>query len=172
MNALDLALRNLAAWSLQVAVLGLAAAALSRLFPIERPAARLAFGQALLAVVLGLPLAQPWHATAPAVSWSLASTPSPASVAPLAAPGGSTPFPAIPGSPLAVAGLLLLGVSFGLMRVGAGLVGEEEAGPRRRSACGARSSCCPRPSSRCLVSARRPSRCTSSSTPAAPTGRS
>ncbi len=55
MSALELALRNLAAWSVQVAVLGLAAAALARLFPVERPAARLAFGQVLLAVVLGLP---------------------------------------------------------------------------------------------------------------------
>ena len=62
MSALELALRNLAAWSVQVAVLGLAAAALSRLFPIERPVARLAFGQALLAVVLGLPLLQPRRA--------------------------------------------------------------------------------------------------------------
>jgi len=122
MNALDLALRNLAAWSLQVAVVGLAAAALSRLFPIERPAARLAFGQALLAVVLGLPLVQPWHATAPAVTWSLAFTLSPASVAPLATPGGAPSSAAIPGWPLAVAGLLLLGVSFRLARVGAGLV--------------------------------------------------
>jgi D-alanyl-D-alanine endopeptidase (penicillin-binding protein 7) len=120
MSALELALRNLAAWSVQVAVLGLAAAALSRLFPIERPAARLALGQALLAVVLGLPLVQPWHATAPAVTWSL--TPSPASLAPLATPGGATPSPAIPGWPLAVAGLLLLGISFGLARVGTGLV--------------------------------------------------
>ena len=89
MSALDLALRNLAAWSLQVAVLGLAAAALSRLLPIERPAARLAFGQALLALVLGLPLVQPWHAATPGVSWSLALTPSPASPGPLAAPGGA-----------------------------------------------------------------------------------
>jgi len=121
MSAPELAVRNLVAWSAQVAVLGLAAAALSRLFPIERPAARLAFGQALLAVVLGLPLVQPWHATAPAVTWSLAFTPSPASVAPLATPGGATPSPAIPGWPLAAA-LLLLGASFGLMRVGAGLV--------------------------------------------------
>ena len=45
-SALELVLRNLAAWSVQVAVLGLAAAFLSRLVPIERPAARLAFGQA------------------------------------------------------------------------------------------------------------------------------
>ncbi|HYN02115.1 MAG TPA: M56 family metallopeptidase [Vicinamibacteria bacterium] len=122
MSALELTLRNLAAWSVQVAVLGLAAAALSRLLPIERPAARLAFGQALLAVVLGLPLVQPWHATAPAVTWSLAPAPAPASVAPLATPGGASPSPAIPGWPLAATGLLLLGVSFGLMRVGAGLV--------------------------------------------------
>ena len=62
----ELALRNLAAWSAQVAVLGLAAAALARLFPVDRPAARLAFGQVLMAVVLGLPLVQPWHATSAA----------------------------------------------------------------------------------------------------------
>jgi beta-lactamase regulating signal transducer with metallopeptidase domain len=122
MSALELTLRNLAAWSVQVAVLGLAAAALSRLLPIERPAARLAFGQALLAVILGLPLVQPWHATAPAVTWSLAFTSSPASVAPLATPGGAPASPVIPGWPLAAAGLLLLGVSLGLMRVAAGLV--------------------------------------------------
>ena len=64
MSALELALRNLAAWSVQVAVLGLAAALLSRLLPIERPAARLALGQGLLALVLGLPLVQPWRAPA------------------------------------------------------------------------------------------------------------
>ena len=122
MSTLELALRNLVAWSVQVAVLGLAAAALSRLFPIERPAARLAFGQALLAVVLGLPLVQPWQATAPAVTWSLAFTPSPASLAPLATAGGAPSSRAIPGWPLAVAGLLLLGVSFRLARVSAGLV--------------------------------------------------
>jgi len=122
MSALELALRNLAAWSAQVAVLGLAAAALSRLFPIGRPAARLAFGQALLAVVLGLPLLQPWRATAPAVTWSLALTPSPASLASLATAGRAPSSPAIPGWPLGAAGLLLLGASFGLMRVGAGLV--------------------------------------------------
>jgi hypothetical protein len=122
MTALELALRNLAAWSLQVAVLGLAASALAHLFPIERPAARLAFGQALLALVLGLPLVQPWHAATPGVSWSLALAPSPASRGPLATPGGASSSPAIPGWPVAVAGLLLLGASFRLARVGAGLV--------------------------------------------------
>jgi len=88
MSALELALRNLAAWSLQVGVLGLAAAALARLLPVERPAIRLALGQALLALVLGLPLVQPWHATAAAVSWSFALAPSTAalSVRPCPAP--------------------------------------------------------------------------------------
>jgi hypothetical protein len=122
MNTLDLALRNLAAWSLQVAVLGLAAAALSRLLPVERPAARLALGQALLALVLGLPLLQPWHVAAPGVSWSLALTPSPGFPGPLAAVDGAPSVPAIPGWPMAVAGLLLLGVSFRLAQLGAGLV--------------------------------------------------
>jgi hypothetical protein len=121
MSALDLALRNLAAWSLQVAVLGLAAAALSRLLPVERPAARLAFGQALLVLVLGLPLVQPWHAATPAVSWSLALTPAPAAPGLLATPGGAPPSPLVPGWSIALAGLLLLGVSLRLARFGAGL---------------------------------------------------
>jgi beta-lactamase regulating signal transducer with metallopeptidase domain len=122
MSALDLALRNLGAWSLQVAVLGLAIAALSRLFPIERPAARLAFGQALLALVLGLPLAQPWHAATPGVSWSLALTPSPASQTLPAAPKGAPSSPAVPGFSVVVAGLIVMGVSFRLACITAGLV--------------------------------------------------
>jgi beta-lactamase regulating signal transducer with metallopeptidase domain len=69
--SLDLALRNLAAWSLQAGVLALAAAALSRLVPVERPAARLALGQGLLFAVLLLPLLQPWPAAAGAVTWSI-----------------------------------------------------------------------------------------------------
>jgi len=64
-SALELLLRNLAAWSLQAGALALAAAILSRLLPVERPAARLALGQALLALVLGLPLVQPWQLSAP-----------------------------------------------------------------------------------------------------------
>jgi hypothetical protein len=119
MSALDLALRNLGAWSLQVAVLGLGAAALSRLLPIERPSVRLAFGQALLALVLGLPLVQPWHASTPGVSWSLAVAPSPAAEAEPGAPSGEAP---LPGWPVAVAGLLAAGIACRLVRVGAGLV--------------------------------------------------
>jgi hypothetical protein len=107
MSALDLALRNLAAWSVQVGVLALAAAALARFLPIERPAARLALGQALLALVLGLPLLQPWHATAPAVTWSVA--PSSALSGPAAAAGGAVPSAAPAGWPFAAAGLLVLG---------------------------------------------------------------
>ena len=122
MSALELALLNLAAWSLQVGVLGLAVAALARLLPIERPAARLVFGQALLALVLGLPLVQPWPATAAAVSWSSALTSSPTPLAPPAAPGRGPSFPAIPGWPVAAAGLLLVGVSYRLARVAAGLL--------------------------------------------------
>lgn len=120
MSALELALRNLAAWSVQVGVLGLAAAALSGLLPIERPAARLAFGQALLALVLGLPLLQPWHATAPAVTWSVAPS-SALSPAPTAA-RGPVPSGAMAGCPVAAASLLLLGVALRLAHVGAGLV--------------------------------------------------
>ena len=120
MSALDLVLRNLTAWSVQVAVLGLAAAWLSRLFPIERPAARLALGQGLLALVLGLPLVQPWRAPAAEVGWLFAPGPSLASVAPsIAAPGaGSWANSPWTGS---IAILLLLGAALRLAQLGAGL---------------------------------------------------
>jgi beta-lactamase regulating signal transducer with metallopeptidase domain len=121
MSALELALRNLAAWSLQVAVLGLVAAMLSRLFPIERPAARLAFGQALLALALGLPLVQPWHATSAGVSWSFASASSPTPVSLSNGPPGG-PSPAAPVWIAAIGGLLLLGVALRLSRLAAGLL--------------------------------------------------
>jgi beta-lactamase regulating signal transducer with metallopeptidase domain len=119
MSTLDLALRNLTAWSVQVGVLALAAAALSRLLPVERPAARLAFGQALLALVLGLPLLQPWRPTASAVTWSVvpSSTLSPAP----AAAGGAVPSAALAGWPVAAASLLVLGTVFCLARIGVGL---------------------------------------------------
>jgi len=118
-GALELALRNLAAWSVQVGVLGLAAAVLSRFLPIERPAARLALGQALLVLVLGLPLLQPWRAAGPAVTWSAARSSAP-SLTPTAG-GGTFPLPASPGWPVVVAGLLVLGAAFRLSRVGVGL---------------------------------------------------
>jgi beta-lactamase regulating signal transducer with metallopeptidase domain len=119
MSALELALRNLAAWSLQVAALAVAAAALSRLLPIERPAARLALGQALLLLVLGLPLVQPWRAADAAVSWSLELSPDAAprmgAGATAAARGAAAPWPEV------LAGLLLAGVAFRLARLDAGL---------------------------------------------------
>lgn len=120
-GTVELALRNLLAWSLQVAVLGLAAAALSRLLPVERPAARLALGQALLAVVLGLPLLQPWQVTEAAVSWSFAAGGSTALPAAPAVPG-MLPSGAVPLWPAAVAAALLLGAAVRLSRLGAGLV--------------------------------------------------
>ena len=129
MSALELALRNLAAWSLQVGVLGLAAAALARLLPVERPAVRLALGQALLALVLGLPLVQPWHATAAAVSWSFALAPSTAALSGPAVPGAN-PSMAPPVWPTAVAGLLLLGAALRLSWLGAGLVRLRSLGRR------------------------------------------
>jgi hypothetical protein len=118
-GTLELALRNLAAWSLQVAVLGLAAAALSRLLPVERPAARLALGQALLLLVLGLPLVQPWPAAASAVSWSFATSPS-GSLPAVSVPPGTLP-PSFPAWPTLVAGALLAGVALRLGRLGAAL---------------------------------------------------
>jgi len=120
-SALDLFLRNLAAWSAQVAVLGLAAAALSRLLPVERPAARLALGQGLLVLVLGLPLVQPWRAAAPEVSWLFAASPSVAKApAPVSAPGPSRPWAASSGTAV-VAALLLFGAALQLLRVALGL---------------------------------------------------
>jgi len=73
-SALAVALANLAAWSAQVAVLALAAAALFRLVPVERPGVRLALGQSLLALMLGLPLLQPWRAGDVAVTSRLVPT--------------------------------------------------------------------------------------------------
>jgi bla regulator protein blaR1 len=116
---LALALRNLAAWSLQAGVLGLAAAVLSRLLPVDRPAARLALGQVLLAGVLLLPLVQPWHAASATVSWSLEAA---AASAPSAtAPGGGA-APAAPAWPALVAAVLLAGAALRLVRLGADLL--------------------------------------------------
>jgi len=120
MSGLELVLRNLAAWSLQVGLLALAAAALSRLVPIDRPATRLALGQSLLALVVALPLLQPWKAVGSEVAWSLASS---AAAPAAAAPATGAPAPADPVSwPPAVAAVLLLGVALRLSRLGTGLL--------------------------------------------------
>ncbi len=120
MSGLELVLRNLAAWSLQVGLLAVAAAALSRLVPIDRPATRLALGQSLLALLVVLPLVQPWQVAGDAVTWSLVvSVAAPASSAPAAGAPGS---PAPAAWPAAVAALLLLGAAFQLSRFGVGLL--------------------------------------------------
>jgi TonB family protein len=116
---LEASLRNLAAWSLQVGVLALVAAALSRLLPIERPSARLAFGQALLLLVIGLPVLQPWRSAALEGGWSFAITPLGASPSP--ATLGALSSAVMPAWPAVLAGLLLLGVLVQLTRIGVGL---------------------------------------------------
>lgn len=128
MSALELALRNLASWSLQVAVLSLAAAALSRLLPIERPATRLALGQALLALALLLPLLQPWHAASAQVTWSVvpALSSGPAPSTPAASSDGAALWPP------ALAGLLMAGAALRLARLGRGLGRLRSLGRRAR----------------------------------------
>jgi beta-lactamase regulating signal transducer with metallopeptidase domain len=86
MSGLELGLRNLLAWSLQAGVLSLVAAVAGRLVPVDRPAARLALARALLALVVLLPLVQPWTAASAVVDVSFgligpAAIASPGSVA-------------------------------------------------------------------------------------------
>src|SRR5271169_3578841 len=52
---------NLLFWSVQVALLVLAAAFLPRLFQIRQPRVLLAYWRGLLAIGLLLPAIQPWH---------------------------------------------------------------------------------------------------------------
>lgn len=121
MSGLELALLNLAAWSVQVAVLVLAAAVLSRLAPLERASLRLAVWQGLLVLVLLLPLLQPRRPAPASVLWSTTVR-------------SATSAPARPPAPAAVglevlrrdwsalaAGLLLLGAGVRLGRLAAGL---------------------------------------------------
>lgn len=131
MTSLDLALANLAAWSLQIGVLALAAAALARVAPVERPGARLALGQALLLLMAGLPLVEPWRITSEAVSWSLSLAPA---AAPLGAPSPAAgPLATGPSWGAAIALLLLLGASFRLARLAAALVEMRTLGRRGRA---------------------------------------
>jgi len=126
---LELALRNLVAWSVQAGVLGLAAAVLSRLVPVERPAVRLALGQALLVLVLALPLVQPWQATVSSVSWSFALSPSvgqPSSPAPATLSHPVSAWPAV------VVGVLLAGAALRLCRLGIGFVWLRSLGRKAR----------------------------------------
>lgn len=120
--SLELALRDLGAWSVQVAVLALVAAAAARMLPIERPAARLALGQALLAASLLLPLLQPWHTASASVRWSTAlaaaGVTGRAASAHGAAPGAEPGWPALLALALGIGSLVQLGrVALGLARL-------------------------------------------------------
>jgi hypothetical protein len=118
MSALELALRNLAAWSLQTGALTLTVAMLTRLWPIERPAPRLGLWQTVLAVALGLPLLQPWHAAAGSLdSWALWGSVTPA--LPGAAPEAPSAWAAWP---VAAGGALVLGAVLQATRLGRGLL--------------------------------------------------
>jgi TonB family protein len=113
MSGVEVAVLNLAAWSVQVAVLVLAAAAAGRLLPVERPAPRLLLLQAMLVASLLLPLLQPWRTPAPGIASNvrlgadpLATAPSPATPPPTKA-GLSSPIPAALVAAALVAGALI-----------------------------------------------------------------
>ena len=64
---------NLVFWSVQVALLVLAAALLSRALQLQQPRILLAYWRSLVAVSLLLPLVQPWHRP-PAIAATVVST--------------------------------------------------------------------------------------------------
>jgi beta-lactamase regulating signal transducer with metallopeptidase domain len=131
-SSLELALANLLAWSLQIGILATAAAALDRLVPVERPGARLAMGQALLALMVALPLVEPWPATAAAVSsWSLSLAPAAVPRTELSAARG--PLAVAPSWCVAIALLLLLGVAVRLARLAAAWLELRAVGRRARA---------------------------------------
>jgi D-alanyl-D-alanine endopeptidase (penicillin-binding protein 7) len=116
----SLVLWNVGVWSAQAAALWLVAAALARLAPVERPAARLALDETVLALVLLLPLLQPWQEPSASVRWSsVLGFTGPGAAAPPAGLDGRTPDTAWP--PLAAAALLA-GMLLQLGRLGLGLV--------------------------------------------------
>lgn len=131
MSALELAIANLLAWSLQIGVLALGAAALARLVPVERPAIRLALGQSLLVLMAALPLVQPRRVTSAAVSWSLSLVPTAAAHEALLPASGALATAASWCS--AVALVLLLGAAWRLARLAAALVELRALGRRSRA---------------------------------------
>ncbi len=115
-----LVLRNLGAWSAQVAVLWLAAVALQRLTPLQRPAARLGLGQALLALVVLLPTIQPWQTPSASLLVQTSLGPAGPVVAPPLRPAFEevVAWPAIVLAALAAGALLQLGrLALGLLRL-------------------------------------------------------
>jgi len=124
---LQMWLQNLAAYSLQVAILVAAGTALVRIFRVRAPKVLLAFWQALLIVCLLLPLFQPWrpahHATpsaaAPTDEESRISLP--AIIAPtVATPArlGQTLIPVYP----TIAAILVAGIALRLLWLALGLL--------------------------------------------------
>ncbi len=117
--SISLVLWNVGAWSAQAAALWLVAAAFARLAPVERPAARLALDETVLALVLLLPLLQPWQEPSASVHWStLLGAGGMDAPAHLAQGGGSAGavWPALAAAALLAGALLQLG------RLGLGLV--------------------------------------------------
>ena len=129
--ALELSLRNLLAWSLQVSVLALAAAAVRRVLPVERPGARLVFSQALLVLVLLLPLVQPWAVATAAVDATLGDVSTTAGELAAAAAGSNRASLFAPASAIAV--LIGLGAALHLARVAVRLVLLARVGRSARS---------------------------------------
>lgn len=119
MSGLDLALRNLLAWSLQAGVLSLVAALAGRLAPVDRPAARLALARALLASVVLLPLVQPWTVASAMVdvSFGLIGSSTAASPGSVAAPGRWLVAPVVAAALAGVAAIRLALLALRLMRL-------------------------------------------------------
>lgn len=119
MSGLDLALRNLLAWSLQAGVLSLVAALAGRLAPVDRPAARLALARALLASVVLLPLVQPWTVASAMVdvSFGLIGSSTAASPGSVAASGRWLVAPVVAAALAGVAAIRLALLALRLMRL-------------------------------------------------------
>lgn len=116
MSSPELALLNLGAWSLQVAVLALAAAVVLRLLPVERPALRLALLQWLLLGMLLRPWLQPWRPLPAGVSWQARLSLQPAARPdPMGAPAASEAAPSRTAA--AILGLLGAGAIAQLVRL-------------------------------------------------------
>jgi beta-lactamase regulating signal transducer with metallopeptidase domain len=103
---------NLLIWSVQVALLVLAAAFLPRLFQIRQPRVLLAYWRGLLAISLLLPAIQPWHRQ-PAVA-AIVFDPDTASlgVLPASSPAVSHwHFPSLETIAQILAGVILVGIA-------------------------------------------------------------
>lgn len=111
---------NLVLWSLQVAILVLAAGSLARALKLQQPRVLLAYWRSLVAVSLLLPVIQPWHRpnfAALAVSADFVSMPLPVPSAP-AAPHWHLPTRQSLAAILGVVILLGIAVRFAILALG------------------------------------------------------